>query len=173
MVRLITGEGFHSAAGLVWATSLIPVAQGVYFMSGTGMELTNNTRAFPLVSLAGLITVVAGAFAFVQSWGALGAALATVLGWVVMGVLTYYFSQRRFAIEYDWATVGCLGALGILCVAVSCAVQPMPLAARLVCALAVSLVYPLAAFLLLLRSRQERHRMHILLAKVGWAGSHR
>jgi O-antigen/teichoic acid export membrane protein len=173
MVRLITAENFHSAAGLVWATSLIPVAQGVYFMSGTGIELTNDTRAFPLVSLAGLITVVGGAFAFVQSWGALGAALATVLGWVVMGVLTYYFSQRRFAIEYDWATVCCLGALGILCAVISWAVQPMPLAARLICALAVSLVYPLAAFLLLLRSRQERHRMHILLAKVGWAGSHR
>jgi O-antigen/teichoic acid export membrane protein len=173
MVRLITPEAYHAAAGLVWATTLIPVAQGVYFMSGTGMELSSNTRPFPLVSLAGLVTVVGGAFAMVHSFGALGAALATALGWVVMSGVMYFFSQRRFAIDYDWGTVGCLGALAVACVGISCAIQPMPLVARVACALAVSLAFPLAAFLFLLRSRQERHRMHLLLTKFRWAPTDR
>ena len=62
MVRLMTTSGFHPAALLVWAVSLVPLAQGIYFMSGTGMELSDNTRPFPLISLAGLVTVVAGAY---------------------------------------------------------------------------------------------------------------
>ena len=73
----MTAPNFHKAAGLVWALTLIPVAQGIYYMSGTGGELSDNTRHYPLVSLAGLVTVVAGAFALIRDMGALGAALAT------------------------------------------------------------------------------------------------
>ncbi len=165
MVRVMTTEGFHPAARMVWAVSLIPLAQGIYFMSGTGMELSNNTRPFPLVSLAGLLTVVFGAFELVPRMGALGAALATVLGWVVMSGVMYVFARRRFAIEYDWSTIGCFGLLAAACVTAGCLVQDTPLSLRASCALALSLAYPLAAFMLLLRSREERHRMQLLLTK--------
>jgi O-antigen/teichoic acid export membrane protein len=165
MVRLMTTEGFHPAARMVWAVSLIPLAQGIYFMSGTGMELSDNTRPFPLVSLAGLLTVIVGAYALVPQMGAMGAAVATVLGWVVMSGVMYVFARRRFAIEYDWATIACFGLLAAACVTAGCMVQDSPLSLRASCALALSLAYPLAAFMLLLRSPRERHRMQLLLTK--------
>ncbi len=165
MVRLMTTDGFHQAALLVWAVSLVPLAQGIYFMSGTGMELSDNTRPFPLISLAGLLTVVAGAYLLIPMIGALGAALATVLGWVVMSVVMFFFARRRFAIEYDWATIGCFVLLASVCVAVGSVLQNESLIVRLLCAIGISLAYPLATFVLLLRSREERHRMQILLTK--------
>jgi O-antigen/teichoic acid export membrane protein len=165
MVRLMTTDGFHPAALLVWAVSLVPLAQGIYFMSGTGMELSDNTRPLPLISLAGLLTVVVGAYLLIPLIGALGAALATALGWVVMSVVMFFFARRRFAIEYDWPTIGCFVLLAATCVGIGVLAQDQGLAVRLACALAISLAYPLAAFMLLLRSREERHRMQILLTK--------
>jgi O-antigen/teichoic acid export membrane protein len=173
MVRLMTTEGFHDAARLVWVVSLVPLAHGIYFMSGTGMELSNDTRPFPLISLVGLITVVAGAFTLVPLIGAMGAAVATVLGFVVMSGVTYYFAQRRMAIQYDWPTIGCFALLAAVFVAMGCMVQDMPLGMRVACALAISLTYPLAAFLVLLRSSAERHRMRIIWEKIARAASAR
>jgi len=165
VVRLMTAPEFESAATMIWATGLVPVMQGVYYMAGTGMELSNNTRPFPLVSLAGLITVVASAFVLIRLNGPLGAALATALGWAAMGAIMYYFAQRRLRINYDWATVGCFGAVAALCVGCCYSWQSAPLPARIALAVVISLAYPLAALVMLLRSRDERHRMHILLSK--------
>ncbi len=165
MVRLMTAESFHDAARLVWAVSLIPVAQGIYAMTGTGIELSNNTRPFPLISLSGLVTVVVAAFALVPNIGALGAALATVLGWSVMAVVMYYFAQRRYAIAYDWPTIGCFAVASAAFAGASYVVQDAPLSVRLLCAIMLSLAYPVAGFLLLLRSRVERGRMLHLLSK--------
>lgn len=170
VVRLMTGPNFHSAALLIWATGLVPVAQGVYYMSGTGMELSNNTRPFPLVSLAGLVTVVGSAMLLIPATGALGAALATAIGWGAMSAVMYYFAQRRLAIDYDWVTAAGFGLLAVGCVCVSYYTQSAPLPFRLATDIVISLLYPAIAFAMLLRSRDERHRMHLLLSKLKLAG---
>jgi O-antigen/teichoic acid export membrane protein len=158
-LRLLTQKDFHQAALLVWAMGLIPVTQGMYYMLGTGIELGDNTRQYPLMSLAGLIAVVGGAFLMVPSAGPYGAALATALGWLVMSIVIYFLSQRRMAIDYDWPTLVSLAALATACVAAAWWMQSMPLAVRLAAATGLSLAFPAVAFALLCRSRDERHRM--------------
>jgi O-antigen/teichoic acid export membrane protein len=167
VVRLMTAPSFHDATHLVWAVALIPVMQGIYFMCGTGFELGSNTRAMPLVSFLGLVTVVASAFMFIKPLGALGAALSTSLGWLVMAATIYPLSQRRFRIAYDWPTIGVFVVLAALFVLIGHGVQTAPIAGRLPILVLVSLLYPVFGFiLLLLRSRDEKARMRILLSKL-------
>jgi O-antigen/teichoic acid export membrane protein len=173
LLKLMTAPNFHQASGLVWALTLIPVAQGILYMSGTGGELNDNTRHYPLVSLAGLATVVAGAFALIRDMGALGAALATALGWFVMAVVMYFFSQRRYAIEYDWPTIGCFAVFAVICVSLGNLAHSLPLSARLASDVGISLAFPLIGFAFLLRSRTEGWRMSHLLDKVRLALSNR
>jgi O-antigen/teichoic acid export membrane protein len=170
VVRLMTGPAFHDASLLIWATGLVPVVQGIYYMSGTGMELSNNTRPFPLVSLAGLVTVIGSAMILVPASGALGAAWATALGWGAMSAVMYYFAQRRLSIDYDWTTAAGFGLLALGFVGAGYYLQSSPLSLRLASAICISLAYPAIAVALLLRSRDERHRMHILLSKLKLAG---
>jgi len=77
----------------------------------------------------------------------------------------FFFSQRRFAIAYDWPTIGCFALMAAACVALGNISQTLPLAMRLACAIGLSLGYPLVAFAFLLRSRDERARMMYLLAR--------
>jgi O-antigen/teichoic acid export membrane protein len=165
VVRLMTAPAYHSAAYLLPVLALLRVAQGVYFMMGTGVELSDRTGAYPLISLAGLGTVVGVAFLLVPFYGAFGAAAASVLCWLVMAAIVYVLAQRRMPIEYDWATIVCFLVLAMGCVACGYAVQSAQLWARLATYLAISLAYPLAALLLLVRSPTERERMRLLVAK--------
>jgi O-antigen/teichoic acid export membrane protein len=166
VVRVMTGPEFHSAIGLVWAVALIPVAQGIYFMCSTGLELSENTKVYPLVSFAGLAVVVGLTFALVPSQGPLGAALASSAGSLAMAIVIYVISQRHFRVDYDWETIGRIVAVAIVFVCVAAWMQSSQLYVRLGLATLLSLVFPLVCVGLLLRSREERERMLIFLSRL-------
>lgn len=166
VVWLMTQPNYHAAAWLVPGVGLIPVAQGLYFMLGTGMELTDNTRKMPLVSLSGLVTSVALSLALVGPLGATGAAIATAAAWFAMTVSIYTISRKCFRIDYDWPALLSFAILAVSCVAFGYTTQTWELTPRLAAAIAVSIAFPPIVFLILCRSSTERHRMHILLAKL-------
>jgi O-antigen/teichoic acid export membrane protein len=171
VIRLMTTSQFHAATQLVWAVALIPVSQGIYFMCGTGIELSENTRIYPLVSFAGLGVVIASAFLLVPLWGPLGAALSTVAGWTTMSVVVYVISQRRMRIHYDWISTSLFVLMAAAFVFAGMELQSQPLPIRIAAITLLSLAYPVIGFLLLARSRTERGRMLHLLTKLRLAPS--
>ncbi len=161
-IRLLTNERFHAAAFLVPAVGLIPVLQGFYQLVGTGLEIGEDTRAVPLVSLAGFVAVALATVLLIPRFGATGAALSASLGWTAMAASMYVLAQRRYRIEYEWRTLAMLGALALICAASGYAIQRLGLSYRVGYALLVSLLYPLAAFQVLHGSPIEHERMQIL-----------
>ena len=166
VVWLMTPPDYHAAAWLIPGVGLIPVAQGLYFMLGTGMELTDNTRKMPLVSLSGLITSIILSLTLVQPLGATGAAIATSAAWMAMTIAIYRISRQCFRIDYDWPALtgfAMLAAAGAGLGYLSQSWTPVP---RIGTAIAVSLLFPAIEFLVLCRSSTERHRMQALLSRL-------
>lgn len=170
MVWLMADPSYHAAAGLISLLGLVPVAQGVYFMMGTGMELSDNTRPFPLVTLAGLITAVVSIFTLVPWLGTVGAALASINSFIALTVVIFYFSQRRFRIEYDWLTLATLFGAAVVASSIGYWALSLPAAQRLPLAIVISLVFPLIEFAILSRSTSEWQRMQILWTKFSGLG---
>jgi O-antigen/teichoic acid export membrane protein len=172
IVRLMTPPPFHDAAVLVPAVALVPMTRGLYFMLGTGVELSNDTRPIPLISLAALATAVVAAYLLVPWLGASGAALATFAGWVVMVSLIYTVSQKRFGIRYDWPVLRRIGGMMTVCVGMSAAMQSTTWPLRVTVAVLLSLAYPVVMYVILSRSADEGHRILALRAKLsGYCGS--
>jgi O-antigen/teichoic acid export membrane protein len=165
-IRLLTNPRFHAAALIIPAIAFIPVMEGLYQMVNTGMEVGEDTRALPFVSLGGFCAVAAGTTLLIPRFGAIGAALATMLGWVAMTIVIYVLAQRRFHIQYDWATLTAMGGLAATSCACAVLAQRFAISYRLSFALLVSIGYPLATFVILLRSPIEHERMQILRARV-------
>jgi O-antigen/teichoic acid export membrane protein len=165
-IRLLTNSRFHSAALLLPAIAFIPVMEGFYQMVNTGIEVGEDTRAMPLVSLAGFVAVAGSTAVLIPTLGAIGAALATMLGWAAMTAVVYVLAQRRFQIKYDWTTLFALAALAAVSVAGAVLVQRVSMRYRVSFALSVSLIYPFATFMLLSRSPVERERMQLLKQRV-------
>jgi len=166
LLRFLTTDEFDPAALLIPAVSVVSATQGIYFMLGSGIELGDNTKPMPIVSFAALLTVVAGSFVLIPRIGAMGAAFATALGWIVASAIVWHFAQRRFAISYDWPAFGCMAGVSTAIATASWAVQSWGPAYRISLALAVTIVYPFFVLLLLLRSPSERERMQILWQRV-------
>jgi len=167
IVRLMTPPPFHDAAALVPAVALVPMSRGLYYMLGTGIELSDDTRPIPLVSLAALVTVVAAAYTLIPWLGASGAALATFAGWIVMIGLIYRVSQRRYDIRYDWFVLHRIGVAMAVCLALAAVMQSTTWPVRGAVAVILSLAYPLLAYAILARSPAEQRRMHLLREKLG------
>jgi len=166
LLWIMTTKPFHQAAALVAFAALVPLSQGIYYMMGTGIELSDNTRPYPIVSFAALVVAVGLAIVLVPRLGAAGAALATASASLTMAVVIYYFSQQRFVISYDWPTMLSLLFLGGAAVAMTRWSLYLPAMQRLSLAVAVSLVFPCLEFAILARSSTERHRMRILWSRI-------
>lgn len=166
LVWLMTDPSYFSCASLIPIIGLIPVSQGVYFMMGTGMELSDNTKPFPLVTFAGLTTAVISIFVLVPWLGAAGAALASINSFLALSLVIFYFSQQRFPIRYDWQTIVTLFCFAGLAVLVGYWGLDLPPVQRIALAIAISLIFPAIEFAVLSRSATEWHRMQLLWNKV-------
>ena len=168
LLRIMTTANFHAASSIIWAVCLMRVMQAIYPMMATGIELSDNTRAVPLTTTAGLVTALVTAVPLINAFGALGAALATALAWGAVGVAFYFVAQRQIYIRYDLRTVFALAIVAAGFIFLGYEAQSLAGWLRLAVLVAISLLYPVLAFLILIRSETERHRMEIIRNKLVW-----
>jgi O-antigen/teichoic acid export membrane protein len=70
-----------------------------------GIYLEKKTKYLPLVTGAGALLNVGANFVLIPKIGILGAALSTLLSYIVMAVGIYFASQRFYRVEYEWEKV--------------------------------------------------------------------
>lgn len=166
LLRVMTTDSFHEAALLVPAAALIPLSGGLRSMFSTGRELTDNTGPLPLVAFFGLVAVVVAGLLLIPRFGAMGAAFATSIGWIVQAIGGYWLAQRAFRIDYQWSLIAGFLVLsaGLVVIFYSANHSSTPL--RLATAVGISVAYPAIAALLLYRSPVERGRMLSIWSRI-------
>jgi len=70
-----------------------------------GVYLEKKTKYLPFVTGAGALLNVGANLFLIPKIGILGAALSTLLSYIVMAVGMYYASQRFYRVEYEWNKV--------------------------------------------------------------------
>jgi O-antigen/teichoic acid export membrane protein len=81
------------------------VFTGAYVVFVVGIYLEKKTKYLPLVSGAGALLNIGANFFLIPRIGILGAALSTLLSYIVMAVGMYFASQRFYRVEYEWEKV--------------------------------------------------------------------
>ncbi|MGD0591728.1 MAG: polysaccharide biosynthesis C-terminal domain-containing protein [Bacteroidota bacterium] len=81
------------------------VFTGAYVVFVVGIYLEKKTKYLPLVTGAGALLNVGANFVLIPMIGILGAALSTLLSYIVMAVGIYFASQRFYRVEYEWEKV--------------------------------------------------------------------
>ncbi|RJP80700.1 MAG: hypothetical protein C4522_07385 [Desulfobacteraceae bacterium] len=159
IVRMMTTANYHEATYLIPVVALIPLSQSIYFMLGTGVEITDNTKPIPLISLGGLIVTVISAFLLIRQTGSQGAAISTCFGWITMAVIVFLLSQKRYKITFDWWCIGLNFFLVMVLLIVVIEMQTMGTIVRIALNFLISLLFPVFQIIILLRSRNERARI--------------
>ena len=81
------------------------VFTGAYVVFVVGVYLEKKTKYLPFVTGAGALLNVGANFFLIPKIGILGAALSTLLSYIVMAVGMYFASQRFYRVEYEWDKV--------------------------------------------------------------------
>ena len=102
LLKLMTANNYHTAAPFVFYMALIPFTQGLYFMFSSGLEFVKNPIYRPVISGAGLLTVLISNNWLIHHFGIPGAAISIVLSWLVMALGNLIYAQKLYSISYNW-----------------------------------------------------------------------
>lgn len=78
---------------------------GIYYNFQAGIYIEEKTKYFPIVTGAGAIVNVVANLLLIPALGIVGAALATLASYIVMAYGLYYYSQKFYKIEYEFAKI--------------------------------------------------------------------
>src|SRR6266567_2342267 len=106
VVPMLAHQQFPLSSGIVLVMSLAIVASGLMYPLNIGpYVLEQPAKQVPAFVASGVLITVAG-IAMVRRWGALGAALALLLVYVVQAVLLAKLSQRLYRVHFEWVRLG-------------------------------------------------------------------
>lgn len=88
--------------------SIVPIILLAYVFTGAyvnfvvGVYLEKKTKFLPYATGAGALVNIVANLILIPRFGITGAAIATLLSYIVMAVGIYFPSQRLYHIEYEW-----------------------------------------------------------------------
>ena len=101
--QLAPDDPLWSAVTMVIAFTAIGVFfQGVYLLTSIGLNITKQTRYYPVATISAAAVNVGLNFALIPRYGIVGAAWANGAAYAVQAALGYYLSQRYYPIPYEW-----------------------------------------------------------------------
>jgi O-antigen/teichoic acid export membrane protein len=133
IVRMqVFGKQFFPS--LYWqGTEIVPwillayVFTGAYVVFVVGVYLEKKTKYLPFISGAGALLNIGANFILIPKIGILGAAISTLLSYIVMAGGMYFASQRFYRVEYEWGKVVRIASLALLLFALFLLLHPEPL----------------------------------------------
>jgi len=103
--RYFIGPDFWGGLGIVPIILLAYVFTGAYVNFVVGVYLEKKTKYLPYATGAGAVVNVAANFLLIPRLGIAGAAIATLLSYVVMAAGIYFPSQRLYHVHYEWSRI--------------------------------------------------------------------
>ena len=128
------GEKFWGGLGIVPIVLLAYVFTGSYVNFVVGVYLEKKTKYLPYATGAGALVNVGVNFLLIPKLGITGAAIATLVSYIVMAAGIYFPSQRLYHVQYEWSRLLRVFVLGLCVVAayLGMDLQPMTGSALLV-----------------------------------------
>jgi len=93
-----------------WAAVTVVIAftaigvffQGVYLLTSIGLNITKQTQYYPVATMTSAAINVGLNFLLIPTYGVYAAAWANGIAYAALAVIGYRFSQRFYAVPYEW-----------------------------------------------------------------------
>jgi O-antigen/teichoic acid export membrane protein len=131
LLHLMTGGRFVEAAPVVIWTSIGVFFYGVYLLTSIGLNITTNTKYYPVSTAGGAIVNVGLNLLLIPTHGMVGAAWANGASYAVQCGIAYHFSQRFYPIPHERARIARALAAALFAYALASYLPPMPALAGL------------------------------------------
>lgn len=163
-VRLLAGDAYAASGAVVAPVVLAYGFCGASTLFDAAFYVMRQTRFKIRIALASTVIMLALYITLIPTLGLLGAALATLGGFICHATLTYWVAQGVFAVPYEFSRLAAM-----LAVAVGIWLASLGLGEGWALApvrLALWLLWPVFLWLSGLTTDAERRRLRVLLARL-------
>lgn len=94
-------ETYHSAAFVIPMVALSIACYGVYYIFITGVNVKHKTWLISIFTTIAAITNIGLNLLLIPHYGALGAALSTLLAYIVLAGVAYFVNQQLYPIPFE------------------------------------------------------------------------
>jgi O-antigen/teichoic acid export membrane protein len=101
-LTLLTPAAYHGAAGIVPFIVLAYLFFELYYLFSFGFDLTKKTGYVPLIIGTAAIINLCLNLILIPHFGMVGAAVATVLSYMLLPIIEYPVVRRLYPIPYEW-----------------------------------------------------------------------
>jgi O-antigen/teichoic acid export membrane protein len=101
LLNLLFPLTYHSVANIIPVVALSVIFYAVYYIFMTGASVTRKTWLAPIFTTIAALVNVALNLILIPSLGAMGAALSTLLAFVVYAAMAYIVNQRIYPVRYE------------------------------------------------------------------------
>ena len=106
LLRYLVAKGYWEGLGVVAIVMLAEICKGIYFNLSFWYKLTDKTYWGAYFSVIGCVIIVVLNILFVPVYGYLASAWASVAGYAVFFLLSYWIGQKEYPIRYDLKSLG-------------------------------------------------------------------
>lgn len=159
VVRLMTKPAFYEAARVIPWIGLGVLFQGVYLLTSIGLNITKQTRYYPVATFAAAGTSVGANLLLIPRFGAVGAAWANTLAYLVLAAVGLHLSRRFYPMRYEWGRIGRVAVAALAAYVAAMVLVPSSLpvpVALLLHGTTVLVSYPLCLLAVGFYRREER-----------------
>ena len=103
--RFLIGPDYWGGLSIVPVILLAYMFLGVYNNLVAGIYIEKKTRRLPGITLAGALANIVANFALIPLMGMMGAAIATLIAYVVMALALYRDVRKFYPVEYEWGRI--------------------------------------------------------------------
>ncbi len=170
VVRLMTTPEFYGAAEVVPWIGLGVLLQGIYLLTSIGLNITKNTRYYPLATGMAAAASVGANLLLVPRFGILGSAWANTVSYATLAGVSMWFSQRVYPVRYEYGRLAKIAVSGIAAYMLARVIVPAsfrPLAGALANGAVVAIAYPSVLVLLGFHSAREAAQLIGLAGRFG------
>lgn len=99
--HFIRNEEFWQGLGVVPILLFANICLGIYYNLSIWYKLTGKTQFGAYISVFGAAVTIAFNYFTIPVWGYMGAAWATLICYVSMVLVSYYFGQKNYRVPYQ------------------------------------------------------------------------
>jgi O-antigen/teichoic acid export membrane protein len=164
LLAVMSDPSFRPAARLVPVILLAFLVQIWTDVVSLGIEVSERTRFATYATWVGVVAILALYAVLIPPLAGLGAALATLGGFLARFACFAFWSQRLWPVSWRWGQALALAAAGIVAVSLSLAVPTAGLLARIGVASALLLAFAGFVWAAVLSTTEKRQLLAVLRA---------
>jgi O-antigen/teichoic acid export membrane protein len=126
LVAVLTNQTYEDAATVVPLIALGIAWQGVYLLTSIGLNLTGQTKYYPVSTFAAAAVGLASGAVLMPLFGAIGAAVAFLLSYVTLAITAGLLARRYYPMIYESSRIARLIAAAALAAAAGLSLPVLP-----------------------------------------------